>query len=68
MTAPVFGLVGALAAVPRRIAARDAARRGMILHRGTTRRTTHTVFGRGLLDRLDDAAITDRLAAPERLS
>lgn len=61
MPAPVFGLVGALAAIPRRIAARDAARHGFILHRGTTRRTTHAVFGRLLLDRLDDASIADRL-------
>jgi tetratricopeptide (TPR) repeat protein len=63
---PVFGLVGALAAVPRRIAARDAARRGFILHRGTTRRTTHAVFGRRLLDRVDDTAIADRLAAERK--
>ena len=64
MTAPhpVFGLVGALAAVPRRVAARDAARQGMILHRGTTRRTTHTVFGRRLLDRQGDDAIAARFA------
>jgi tetratricopeptide (TPR) repeat protein len=60
---PVFGLVGALAAIPRRIAARDAGRHGSILHRGTTRRTTHAVFGRRLLDRLDDAAIAARAEA-----
>ena len=62
MTAAVFGLVGALAAAPRRIAARDAARQGMVLRRGTTRQTTHAVFGRRLLLRLDDAAIAERLA------
>jgi hypothetical protein len=63
VTAPVFGLVGALAAVPRRIAARDAATRGWTLHRGTTRATTHAVFGHRLLHRLDDRAIADRIAA-----
>ena len=62
MTAPVFGLIGALAAVPRRIAARDAAHAGYVLHRGTTRQTTHAVFGRRLLDRLEDAGIAARLA------
>ena len=62
----VFGLIGALAAVPRRIAARDAALAGHVLHRGITRRTTHTVFGRRLLDRLDDATIADRLAEERR--
>lgn len=66
MTAPVYGLVGALAAVPRRIAARDAARCGMILHRGTTRRTTHSVFGRRLLDRESDEAIAGRLTAERK--
>ena len=62
----VFGLIGALAAVPRRIAARDAARAGYVLHRGTTRRTTHAVFGRRLLERLDDAAIAARLTEERR--
>jgi tetratricopeptide (TPR) repeat protein len=61
VTAPVFGLIGALAAVPRRIAARDAARAGYVLHRGITRRTTHAVFGRRLLDRMEDAGIAARL-------
>lgn len=63
MTAEVFGLVGAFAAAPRRILARDAARQGLILHRGTTRRTTHAVFGRRLLERLPDEATEGRVAA-----
>jgi hypothetical protein len=63
VTTPVFGLVGALGAVPRRIAARDAGARGWTLHRGTTRATTHAVFGHKLLCRLDDPAIVERIAA-----
>jgi tetratricopeptide (TPR) repeat protein len=60
-----FGLIGALAAFPRRIAARAAEQAGARLRRGTSRQTTHVVFGRGLLLRRDDAAIAAR-AATER--
>lgn len=63
MTAPtgivppgaVFGVVGALAAFPLRLAAREVERRQGQLRRGVTRRTTHVVFGRALLAK---AAIT----------
>lgn len=64
---PVYGLVGALAAFPRRLAAREVERRGGRLMRRITRSTTHVVFGRGLLDRLGDASIAARAAA-ERAS
>ena len=51
----VFGVVGALAAFPLRLAAREVERRQGQLRRGVTRRTTHVVFGRALLAK---AAIT----------
>ncbi len=57
------GLVGALATLPRRIAAREVARHGGELHRGLTRRTTVVVFGRKLLAREDAAGIEARVAA-----
>jgi tetratricopeptide (TPR) repeat protein len=56
MTAPavsvpgaVFGTIGALAAFPLRLAAREVERQHGQLRRGITRRTTHVVFGRALL-------------------
>lgn len=56
MTAPtgiipgaVFGTIGALAAFPLRLAAREVERRHGQLRRGVTRRTSHVVFGRTLL-------------------
>lgn len=54
---PNFGLIGGLAAFPRRLAAREVARRGGSLRRGITRQTQRVVLGRGLLDRLADPAI-----------
>lgn len=58
-----FGLVGALEAFPRRLAAREVRRLGGDLQHGVTRRTTHVVFGRGLLARESDAHIEGRLEA-----
>ena len=55
-----FGILGALAAFPRRLATREVARRGGVLRRGITRRTTHVVFGRTLLDRMPDEDIARR--------
>ncbi|MER9437992.1 tetratricopeptide repeat protein [Mesorhizobium sp. M0618] len=71
MTAPtgaVFGTIGALAAFPLRLAAREVERRHGQLRRGITRRTTHVVFGRTLLakaglSRNGDAEIERRVAA-----
>ncbi len=57
------GIVGALAALPRRIAAREVAARGGQLRRGVTRRTTVVVVGRTLIGRPDDAAIAARVDA-----
>jgi tetratricopeptide (TPR) repeat protein len=45
----VFGTIGALAAFPLRLAAREVERRHGQLRRGVTRRTSHVVFGRTLL-------------------
>jgi tetratricopeptide (TPR) repeat protein len=52
-----FGLVGGLAAFPRRLAAREVQAQGGDLQRGVSRRTTHLVFGRKLLDRFDTKKI-----------
>ncbi|MBZ9775429.1 tetratricopeptide repeat protein [Mesorhizobium sp. CO1-1-8] len=70
MTAPVggvFGTIGALAAFPLRLAAREVERQEGQLRRGVTRRTTHVVFGRTLLakaglSRNGDADIERRIA------
>ena len=58
-----FGILGALAAFPRRLAVRELARRGGVLRRGITRRTTRVVFGRTLLDKLPDDEIAAHLDA-----
>jgi len=58
-----FGLIGALDAFPRRLAAREVARQGGSLRRGMTRQTQRMVFGHGLLGRATDAAIEKRRAA-----
>ncbi|AMX94063.1 tetratricopeptide repeat protein [Mesorhizobium ciceri] len=71
MTAPagaVFGTIGALAAFPLRLAAREVERQHGQLRRGVTRRTTHVVCGRTLLakaglSRNGDAEIERRVAA-----
>ena len=58
-----FGLVGALAAFPRRLAAREVLRQGGRLRRGITRQTAQAAFGHGLLAKHTDAEIETRLAA-----
>jgi tetratricopeptide (TPR) repeat protein len=58
-----FGILGALAAFPRRLAVREVNRRGGVVRRGITRRTSHVVFGRTLLDRLTDDEIMQRVDA-----
>jgi tetratricopeptide (TPR) repeat protein len=55
-----FGIVGALAAFPRRLAAREVERQHGHLRRGVTRRTSHLVFGRGLLTKASEAEIEAR--------
>ncbi|PDT41375.1 MULTISPECIES: tetratricopeptide repeat protein [Sinorhizobium] len=55
-----FGIVGPLAAYPRRLIAREVERQGGHLRRGVTRQTTHVVFGRGLLLKATDAEIEAR--------
>jgi tetratricopeptide (TPR) repeat protein len=66
----VFGTIGALAAFPLRLAAREVERQHGQLRRGVTRRTTHVVFGRAFLAKAGltkngDAEI-ERRAAAER--
>lgn len=56
-----FGIVGALNAFPRRLAAREVERQLGQLRRGATRQTTHVVIGRSLILRLDDAAVEARV-------
>jgi tetratricopeptide (TPR) repeat protein len=64
----VFGTIGALAAFPLRLAAREVERRHGQLRRGVTRRTSHVVFGRTLLAKASmakagDAEIERRISA-----
>ena len=67
----IFGMVGALSAFPRRLAAREVERQGGVLRRGVTRRTTQVVFGRTLLERAAPVQIEARvdaaIAAGQRL-
>ena len=58
----IFGIVGALEAFPRRLAARAVEAAGGQLRRGISRQTTHVVIGRKLIDRLPDAEIDAKLA------
>lgn len=58
-----FGIVGALVAFPRRLATREVERQNGQLRHAVTRRTSHAVFGRTLLDRASQADIEARLAA-----
>jgi tetratricopeptide (TPR) repeat protein len=53
----IFGMVGALSAFPRRLAAREVERHRGVLRRGITRKTTHVVFGRALLDRAEPSRV-----------
>lgn len=59
----IFGLIGALAAFPRRLGVREVARQGGELQHGVTRRTTDVVFGRTLLYKLDEARLEARFDA-----
>jgi tetratricopeptide (TPR) repeat protein len=57
-----YGLVGALAAFPFRLAAREVKRHGGELKRGITRRTATIVFGRQLIERAGMAQIEAAVA------
>lgn len=59
----IFGTFGALAAFPRRLAAREVERQRGQLRRGVTRRTSQLVFGRALLGKKSDTAIEARFDA-----
>lgn len=58
-----IGIVGALAAFPRRLAEREVTRLGARLRRGLTRQTKLLVFGRRALTMLTDEAIEKRFDA-----
>jgi hypothetical protein len=58
-----FGIVGALAAFPRRLAAREVERQNGHLRHAVTRRTSHAIFGRTLLARAGEAEIEARFDA-----
>jgi len=58
-----IGIVGALAAFPRRMAARGLEAHGALLRHGATRKTSHVVFGRRLLIRSSAAQIESRFDA-----
>lgn len=60
--AAVYGIVGALAAFPRRLAAKALVAKGKRLRRGITRQTSHVIVGRRLLAHAE-AEIEKRLAA-----
>ena len=60
-TVPTLGIVGALRAFPRRLAARAVATRGGRLRRGITRQTQRVVLGRKLLDKASEAEIEARI-------
>jgi tetratricopeptide (TPR) repeat protein len=57
---PTYGILGTLAAFPRRLAAREVARQGALLRGAGARNLTHLVFGRLLLDRLEPEEIETR--------
>ena len=57
-----FGIVGALSAFPRRLAARAVATKGGQLRRGVTRKTSRIVIGRTMLEKLGEAEIEQRIA------
>ena len=61
--APIYGILGALAAFPRRLAAREIARQDGSLRSASARDVTHLVLGHKLLDRLPPDRIATRVAA-----
>jgi tetratricopeptide (TPR) repeat protein len=57
-----IGIVGALSAFPRRLAARAVQSKGSRLRRGNTRHTSTIVLGRTLLDKFSDTEIEGKVA------
>ena len=58
--APSYAILGALAAFPRRLAAREVDRHGGVLRGGNARGATHVVFARTLLERMPPDEIARR--------
>lgn len=61
-----FGLLGSLKSYPRRALAREVNRQGGELQHRVTRRTSHVVFGRSLLERLGETRVKEVFAAHKR--
>jgi hypothetical protein len=61
-----LGILGALSAFPRRLAAREVARQGFALRGATGPGVSHLVFGRRLLDRMTGDDLAGRLAAARK--
>lgn len=59
----IYGILGGLAAFPRRLAAREIARHGGSLRGAGARNLTHLVFGRPLLSRLTAEELERRAEA-----
>jgi tetratricopeptide (TPR) repeat protein len=59
----IYGILGALAAFPRRLAAREVARQGAMLRGSAARNLTHLVFGRSLLGRMTAEELERRASA-----
>src|SRR5690349_14325562 len=62
-----FGILGALSAFPRRLAAREVARQGFALRGAAARDVTHLVFGRSLLQRMSAEDLGRRLEAARKM-
>ena len=61
--APTYAIIGALAAFPRRLAAREVVRQSGVLRGGSARGATHVVFARTLLERMVPDEIVRRFDA-----
>jgi tetratricopeptide (TPR) repeat protein len=61
-----FGILGALSAFPRRLAAREVARQGHALRGAAAHDISHMVFGRKLLDRTSPEDIAKRFDAARK--
>ncbi len=55
-----YGLIGTLAAFPRRLARRAVEQQGGEFHDRISRRTTTVIFAHSLVNAMDEAAIEDR--------
>ena len=61
----IVGIVGRLDAVPSRLVAAEVARRGGVVRRGLSRRTSLVVIGHGAVRQLADGRLQDKLERAE---